>query len=450
MEKSVEKLPKKINKSIPKKDTKEKKTQDNSAIKSVKKVDSKKIIVKDTKKTISKTKKQKEEYSGPVYRNIINDREIILLGTAHVSKESVDDVVALIQKEKPKSVAVELCETRFKAIQDKERWKNLDIVQVIKEKKIFLLMSTLILSAFQKRMGDLTHVKPGEEMLVAIETAKQKKISISLIDRDAQITLKRAWQKAGFFGRTALMSELVGTLFVSHKPTSEEIESLKQGDMIDQVFQNLPYRYNIIKKVIIDERDQYLAQKIKNDIINLPKKAKMIAVVGAGHVEGIKKYLNQNESINLLELEEIKKPSKLFSVLQFFAPIVLITVFFFYYGGFHMQEISHNILTWCIIKSLFSGIAALFFLPHPLTVISAALVAPISNFNPILKPGWVAALVEAKFHKPKVSDFESFANDTENFAGIYKNKVSRIFGLLLLPQLASSLATAVALWYIAK
>ena len=388
-------------------------------------------------------------YSGPIHRTNINGHEIILLGTAHVSKESVEDVIKIIDKEKPSIVAVELCEARLKAIQDQDRWKNLDIVQVIKEKKIFLLMSSLILSAFQKKIGDLNGVKPGEEMLTAISEAKNKNLSLSLIDRDAQITLKRAWQQAGFFGRMSLMSELVASLFVSVKPSIAEIEKMKQGDIIDQVFLNLPYRYNVIKKVIIEERDQYLAQKLL-DCTKDSAKSKIIAVVGAGHIEGIKKYLVETTNIDLKALEFLKKPNKLLASVQFILPIIIIASIFVYFGGSSITGISKNILAWCVIKAGFSAFASLLFLPHPLTVMATALVAPISNFNPILKPGWVAALIEAKFHKPKVADFETFAQDTETLKGMYTNKVSRIFGLLLIPQFASSIATGVALWYIAK
>ena len=387
------------------------------------------------------------DYSGPSTKTKINGREVVLLGTAHVSQKSVEDVENAIKKEKPNVVAVELCQTRYNAIQDPERWRNLDIVKVIRDRKLYLLMSSMILSAFQKKIGDHTEVKPGQEMLTALELAKEKKISLKLVDRDVQITLKRAWQTGGYFTKTMLISELLTSLIFTPPTSSEEIEKMKQEDILDTIFKEFPVRYEKIKDVIITERDQYIAQKIKDAVRKMAKNERLVAIIGAGHLKGVQKHLKKNTDIK--KLEKVKETSRLVSTIKFFLPIILIASIFLYFTGLDdPQKILHAWTAWVLIKSLSSGMGALLMLAHPWALLAAMLVAPISNFNPVLKPGWVAALLEAKFRKPKVADFENFASDTSTFKGFFRNKVSRIFGTFTLPQLGSSIGTGIALWYI--
>ncbi len=390
------------------------------------------------------------KYSGPVTKIQIKDKKVILLGTAHVSEQSIKDVQNIIEKEQPNTVGVELCEARYKAIQDSKRWKNLDIIKVIKEKKLYLLMSNMILSAFQKKIGENTKIKPGEEMIKAIKLTKKNKLNLELVDRDIQVTLKRAWGSGGYWTKAMLISEFISSLMFTLSTSSKDIEEMKKEDMLDAVFKNLPMRYIKIKDVIITERDQYIAQKIKNIISKVDKNKKIVIIVGAGHLKGIQKYLKSDEHIDITKLEEVKQVSKIVLFAKFLIPILVITSLFLYFTGIeNPQKIIHAWIAWSIIKSFCSGIFALVMLAHPLAILTAMLTAPISNFNPVLKPGWVAALFEAKFRKPKVSDFENFANDTSTLKGFFNNKVSRIFGIFMLPQLGSSLGTALALWYIA-
>ncbi len=392
--------------------------------------------------------KNKVKYSGSVLRKKIKGKEIIILGTAHVSEKSVQDVENLIHNEKPDVISVELCQTRYQNIKRKNQWVHLDIIQIIKQKKIFLLMSSLILAAFQKKIGNIAKVRPGEEMFKAIQLASKTKTKLELVDRDVQITLKRVWQNAGYWGKLMMFSELLTSLLVSIKTDVDEIEKMKKGDVVDQVFQNLPYQYNLIKRVIIEERDQYIAHKIKEASAKMPPKSKMVIILGAGHLKGVHEALK--EEVDIQKLEHLKKSSKFISTIRFFTPIILIMGIFFYFTGIDdPQKIYQSWIAWCLIKASCSGSMALLLLAHPLSILAAAIVAPISNFNPILKPGWMAALVEAKFRKPKVIDFENFSNDVSTFKGVIKNKVSRIFSIFILPQLGSSLGTAIALWYIA-
>ena len=385
----------------------------------------------------------------PIIRDSINGREVIALGTAHVSKKSIEDVKRLIKKEKPKIIAVELCKSRYNALQDPNRWKNMDIVQVIKEKKIYLLMSSMILSAFQRKFGGATRIRPGEEILTAIEISKREKLQLELVDRDIQITLKRVWQGVGYFGKTLLISELLASLVLTETLDSKQIEKMKEKDALDEILKSLPSKYNRIKRVLVDERDQYLAQKIRNALKKLKGNEKLLAIVGAGHLKGIQENLTKN--ISLKDLETVKKKSKILATVRFLIPVVFILILFFYFTGINdPQKIYENWIAWSIIKALCSGFFTVLMLAHPLAILSAIITAPISNFNPVFKPGWMAALLEAKFRKPKVVDFENFAQDISSFKGFFKNKVSRVFVLFTLPQVGSSIGTGIALWYIAQ
>ena len=385
----------------------------------------------------------------PTIKIKINEKKVVILGTAHVSKKSIQDVERLIKTEKPDIVAIELCKSRYKNLQNANRWKNLDILEVIKKKKIYLLMSSMILSAFQKKIGISAGVKPGGEMLTAIEISKRNKLHLELIDRDIQITLKRAWQEVGYFGKTLLVSELLTSLIFVESLSSPQIEKMKKKDILDEIFKNLPPKYNKIKKVLLDERDEYLAQKIKNALKKLKKHEKLLAIVGAGHLKGIQN--NLKNQISLKKLEEVRQRSRLMGSIKFFIPVVIILSLFFYFTGFDDPEkIYQNWIAWSIIKALSSGFFTILVLAHPVAILSALIFAPISNFNPVLKPGWSAAFFEAKFRRPRVIDFENFAQDISSFKGFLKNKVSRIFILLILPQLGSSIGTGLAFWYIAR
>jgi len=415
----------------------------------------KNISASKTKKTTVKSSAQKKpalkktSINGPHIRREIDKTKLIVLGTAHVSAESVQDVENAIQKEKPDLVCVELCEARYQSILDKDRWKKLDIKQIIKQKKLYLLMSQLILSSFQKKIGDKTKIKPGEEIMTGISLAKKNKIKFELIDRDVQITLRRAWQSTGYFSKIFLISELTASLIAAPEAEPEQIEEMKNKDVLEGLFETLPARYGKIKEILITERDKYLAQKIKDALIKNKPVKKALAVVGAGHLAGIDKYLK--EEIDLKPLEYVKPKSKFFGALKFFAPIFIIMFFIYFFTDTNnTDDIINNLISWVVIKAACSGFLALILLPHPLTVLASAATAPISNFNPVLKPGWVAALIEAEFHKPRVSDFENITEDSKHLKTFFKNKVIKIFGLFMLPQIGSSIGTGLALWYIAN
>lgn len=375
----------------------------------------------------------------PIRRLKIGECDVTILGTAHISKQSVDSVEKIIQEEKPDTVCVELCETRLKTVKDPEHWKKLDIFKVFKERKMYLLLSNLILSSFQKKMGK-GDVKPGDEMRKAISCGEEIQSKIIPIDREIQTTLKRSWGSVGFFSKMYLLSALIVSLLVREDVSEEKIEEMKSEDVLKDLFSQLPSRYDEIKNVIIDERDIYLAQNIKD---SAKDSKKLFAVVGAGHLAGIMEHIERENDLSKLDQIPPKTLGQKVSWLIF--PIILLGLlgYTYYIGG--KDATIEAIWAWILVKGSLAALGALIALAHPISIFLSFVIAPLGNFNPILKPGWVAALVESWLRKPVVEDFEKIAEDSEHFTGYWKNRVIRIFLVFMLPQFGSSIGTFI--WF---
>jgi pheromone shutdown-related protein TraB len=372
----------------------------------------------------------------PIRRTRLGDCDVVILGTAHISQASVESVEALIAQEKPDTVCVELCNSRMRSIKDPEYWKKLDIFTVFKERKMYLLLSSLILSSFQKKLG-FGKMKPGDEMRKAIEISERDNLKLIPVDREIQTTLKRAWGNVGFFSKSYLISALAASLLVKEEVTEEKIEAMKTDDALKEIFSQLPGRFDQVKRIIIDERDEYLAEKIRRSALDGSKK--LVAVVGAGHLEGIMKHIAESRDLVPLELLPVSTWKDKLSILILPGLLVGMAALTFYTSG--MQATMELVTSWFIVKSSLSALGAIIALAHPLSILLAALAAPFGNFNPIIKPGWLAALSESYLRKPLVEDFEKIAEDSEHFAGYWKNRVIRIFLVLLLPQIGSSIGT---------
>ena len=218
----------------------------------------------------------------------LDGRQIILLGTAHISRESITEVTEAIAAEQPDMVCVELDEARLQTVRNEKGWQELDITKVLKEGKGFLLMANLVLASFQKRMGADVGVKPGEEMKEAINAAEAAGIPVSMVDRPVQITLRRAWAKSGFWGRSKLLAALLSSAFSSEELKPEEIEGLKEQGAMEGMMEELAEYLPAVKEVLIDERDRYLASKIWQ-----AGGSKSLAVLGAGHLNGTEAWIKR-------------------------------------------------------------------------------------------------------------------------------------------------------------
>jgi pheromone shutdown-related protein TraB len=383
------------------------------------------------------------EKSDTIHHLEQGDKKIILVGTAHVSRESAQQVGQVIEEEKPVTVCIELCQARYQSMQQKERWQETDIIKIIKEKKSFLLLSNLLLASFQKRIAKKFDIVPGAEMIKAIETAEAVGAEIYLADRDIRTTLARTWRAMGWWSKIKLMFQLILSLTEVEEIKEEDIEKMKQQDVLESLLAEVGKSLPILKDILIDERDQYLAEKIKN-----APGQKIVAVVGAGHVQGIKKYWNTD--IDILALETLPPKKKITGILKWLIPGTIVAMFFagFFWGG---AKAGKDMLVWWIAaNAILAGLGSVIALAHPATIISSMLAAPLTSLNPMIAAGWVSGLVEAFSRKPKVKDLETLPEDILSVRGFWRNKVTRILLVVVFTNLGSSIGTFVAFPVIVK
>lgn len=372
-----------------------------------------------------------------------DDKQVILVGTAHVSRESAQQVRQVIQEENPDTVCVELCQSRYQSIRQKERWQETDIIKIIREKKSFLLLSNLLLASFQKRIAKKLDVKPGQEMITAIETADEMDAEIHLADRDIRTTLSRTWRAMGLWSKIKLLFQLMLSLGEVEEIKEEDIEKMKNEDVLETLLAEVGKALPVLKDILIDERDQYLAKKIRT-----APGQKIVAVVGAGHVPGIKKYWNKD--IDIRALEQLPPKSHTAGVLKWLIPGAILAMFIagFFYGG--AQAGQDMIVWWIAANGILAGIGATIALAHPVTIVTSMLAAPLTSLNPMIAAGWVAGLVEAFSRKPKVKDLEKLPEDILSVRGFWRNKVTRILLVVVFTNLGSSIGTFVAFPVIVK
>jgi pheromone shutdown-related protein TraB len=371
------------------------------------------------------------------------DKTVTLVGTAHVSRESAQQVRETIQQEKPDTVCVELCASRYQSIRQKERWQQTDIVKVIREKKSFLLLSNLLLASFQKRIAKQFDINPGAEMIEAIQTAEEIGAQIHLADRDIRTTLSRTWHSMGLWSKIKLLFQLVMSLGEVKDIKEEDIEKMKQEDVLESLLAEVGRSLPGLKRILIDERDQYLAEKIK-----AAPGQKIVAVVGAGHVQGIQRHWLSD--IDLQALEELPPKKKMTGILKWLIPGLILAMIMagFFYGG---AKAGQDMLVWWIAaNAILAGLGAIIALAHPATIISSMLAAPLTSLNPMIAAGWVSGLVEAFSRKPKVKDLETLPDDILSVRGFWRNKVTRILLVVVFTNLGSSVGTFVAFPLILK
>lgn len=397
---------------------------------------------------------------------------IYLLGTAHISEKSVRDVLSAIETIQPDIVAVELDEAREKKLKKiDQNWQNLNMFKVIRQKKALFLLSTIVLSSFQKRLGENLSVAPGEEMLTAINECAARNIPVVLADRSAEITLKRAWNKSSFFGRQKIIASLISSVFSKEIISEGDLEDLKQqstqGKMMEELSSFLPE----LKQVLVDERDEYLAMNIMG-----AKGNKVLAVLGAAHVPGIiarittsveahktehaqdlisnknvendnntkENETNKAEEIKkkLQYLESIPKKKKT-TVVNFLVPLIVLGLFAygFYRGG--IESISHNFIRWWLINGCLSLMGAIVALAHPVTMLLSFLAAPLTSLNPFIGVGIVTGLSETFFRTPRVRDFEQIQELSLSIKALYKNRITRILIVLIATTIGSAIGTFV-------
>ena len=359
-------------------------------------------------------------------------KEILLVGTAHVSKDSAREVKELIEQEKPDSVCVELCLARYNSINDPNKWKNMDIITIIKQKKALLLLANLILSSFQKRLAQQLGINPGQEMIQAISSAKEINAHLVLADRDIQVTFTRVWKKLSLWGKIRILFMLIFSMFSKEKISEEEIKKLKSEDILTAALSELARSFPRLKNTLIDERDQYLAEKIK-----LAPGNKVIAIVGAGHIPGIKKEIDKEH--DLIALIKIPPTSNYLKVLVWGIPLAIIAIIASTFTYSHPAGFE-QITQWFLWNGSLSALGALIAMAHPLSILTAFVAAPFSSLNPLLAAGWFAGIAEALIRRPRVEDFEQLGNIT-TLKDFFHNRVTKILLVVALANLGSMAGT---------
>jgi pheromone shutdown-related protein TraB len=372
----------------------------------------------------------------------IEGKEIYIVGTAHVSKQSVQDVQSTIEAINPDAICVELCQARYRAIVQRDAWKQMNIFKVIREKRALFLLAQLIMNSFYRKIGEQLGVQPGAEMIEGIRQAEEKGAKLVLADREIEITLKRVWAHLNFWNKLKMMAQILASLFMAEKIDEKMVEEIKKQDQLANILETFSEAFPEVKKRLIDERDVYLAHKIGN----APGKT-IVAVVGAGHLPGIQQHINQETDLE--PLMKIPPRSIVPAVLKWTIPALIgaLLVIGFLKGG--TQHGVESVYIWILVNGILAGAGAAAALAHPLTILASFVGAPLTSLNPMIAAGWVAGLVQAWVKKPTVSDLEDLPNAILTVKGFWTNPVSKILLVVVLANLGSTLGTFISGGWIA-
>jgi pheromone shutdown-related protein TraB len=376
------------------------------------------------------------EESSDVHLVEIAGRELWLVGTAHVSQRSVDLVREVIERERPDAVCIELDEGRYEALSQEKKFEEQDLREVLRRKQLATLMLNLILASYQRKLGLQLGVAPGSELLEAAKVAQENDIAISLCDRDVRITLRRAWQSLSWWERFRLVSELGVSLFDSPEVSEEELARIRDQDVVTEVMNELGRMMPDLKRVLIDERDAYLA----HEILETPGK-KIVAVVGAGHIDGMKGRLEREERTDLDEITEIPADSPWWKVAGWGIPLVIIGSIIAIAFTQGPEAAGENAMIWFLANAIPSGIGALIALGHPATVLGAAFSAPFTSLTPLIGAGYVAAFTQLWAQPPRVADFGTVGDDLTVPTRWWRSRLMRIFLVFVLTTIGSLIGT---------
>jgi len=382
-------------------------------------------------------------------RLVVGEREIVLVGTAHVSRDSVDEVRKVITEEKPDRVCVELDEGRYTSMTQGNNWQNLNVGKVLREGKGFLLMANLVLASFQRRLGKDLGVKPGEEMLAAVQVSQEMGIPFSLCDRNIQVTLRRAWGRTRFWGKMKMLAAMLSSVFLNEKLSAEDIEKLKQKDVLQSMMEELAAYLPAAKAVLIDERDIYLATRIYQ-----AEGTRVVAIVGAGHLEGIAAHINslaeKKEPIDLAALDQLPVRTWAGRVLPWAIPVLIVALFALGFIRAGWQMSLHMFWRWLLLHGGLAALGALLASAHPITIVIAFVGAPIGTLNPFGKIGLFTGISEAFLRKPRVRDVENLSEDVATFKGFYTNRVTHILIVFFLSTLGAAIGNIIAIPWLAN
>ena len=373
-----------------------------------------------------------------------------LLGTAHVSRQSADEVERLLGSGEFDAVAIELDPGRYASITQPEDWAKLDLFRMLREGKAGMLMANLALGAFQKRLADQVGIEPGQEMRVAISAADEAGLPLLLVDRDIGITLRRVNAAIPWYRRLMLMSGLAASVFSNEKIEPEDIEKLKQGDILEATFSEFAQKSSEMFKPLISERDEYMAIRLLQQIrrAERPRFSNVLVVIGAGHLKGLESELRAEPEVAAAAerrraLEVVPPPGKAMRFIPWIIVALVLTGFVL--GFMRGPELGWSIvLNWILINGGLAAAGAAIALAHPLTVLASFVAAPLTSLNPLLGVGFVAAGLELLLRKPMMGDFQALRTDVTSARGWWRNRVARTLLVFILTTLGSASATWIA------
>ena len=364
------------------------------------------------------------------------DKEIYLVKTAHVSKNSVEDVRECIETVQPDSICIELDSQRYEKLKHPDDWRNSDIVKIIKEKQVGFLLVNVILSSFQKRIAKSMDSSSGAEMMEGIRQAEEREIPLVMADRPIKTTFSRIWNQLSGSEKVKVLTGSITAIFEDEDISEEDIARLKEADALEAALLEIGKEFPTVKRVLVDERDQYLCDKIRN----APGK-KTVAIIGAAHAGGIER--NLNSEIDTDQLDVVEKKKGFSSYLKYVIPAIIIGIIL--YTIITNRDIGlQQLRSWILWNGGLSALGVLCALGHPLSILTAFIMAPLTSLNPLLASGWFAGIVEASIRKPKVKDFEDIAEDTASLKGFWKNRVTRTLLVVVFANLFSSIGTFIS------
>jgi pheromone shutdown-related protein TraB len=373
-----------------------------------------------------------------VHRARVDGREFIIVGTAHISRESADLVREVIERERPDCVCVELDAQRYAALSQKAHWEALDLKQVIRSKQLAALFANLVLASYQKKLGGALGVLPGTELLEAAKAAEALGIPISLCDRDVRVTLRRAWASLSFWKKLELVSTLALSILESPEIGEEELRKLRERDVLSELMRELGEAMPSVKETLIDERDTVLTEKMKQ-----ARGEKIVAVVGAGHVEGICRALPEHRDVDLEAINVVPPVSAVWKWVGWGIPAVIVGSLVFIGATKGVAVAGQNLLYWIVVNGVPSMLGALLAFAHPITVAAAFFVAPITSLTPVIGAGYVLAFLQAYLQPPVVKELEQLTDDIGVPRRWWRNRMLRIFLVFILTTLGSFIGTYV-------
>lgn len=377
-------------------------------------------------------------YPADVHVLEVGGREIVLVGTAHVSRESAELVREVVEKERPDCVCIELDAQRYEALSQPARWERLDLKEVIRKRQLAPLFANLLLASYQKKLGGTLGVLPGAELIEAARAAEEHGIPVALCDRDVRITLRRAWASMTFWNKAKLLAALVGSLVDRPEIDEAELRRIRDQDVLSELMRELGEELPAVKTTLIDERDGYLARKILD-----ADGGRLVAVVGAGHVEGIRRALLEGGDVDMEAVTTIPPVSPVWKWIGWGVPAAILAALVFIGIDKGARVAGENLLFWIVANGVPATLAALVAMAHPAVVLSAFAVAPVTSLIPVIGAGYVLAFLQAYLAPPLVREFEQVADDVGMLRRWWQSRLLRVFLVFFLTTLGSLVGTYV-------